>query len=161
VGLRGVFQEGMGSQRELAVAEKVVTDFRMWQGGWDWVHASLDCLKAWRFDLGGLCVVVGLCGCPETMEHVVGTCRGSPHGYEGQGVYTWVVRRVQRALLLENHRVASRSRDMFGFRKGDVVRAGDACGDGTGGVDAWCGYVGGCSRRGKGCSGSGGACILL
>jgi hypothetical protein len=47
------------------------------------VHASLESLNAWELDA---CVVVGLCGPPETTEHVVGTCRGPSHIYRGRGL---------------------------------------------------------------------------
>ena len=46
---------------------------------------------------------------------------------------------VQRALLRGNGHVASRSRDMFGFRDGDAARAGDVSEGGNGDVETYAG----------------------
>ena len=121
--------------------------------------ASSDCLSASEGSVEGPYVVTGLCRRPGTTGHVVGTCGGSLHHYGGQGVRTEAARGVQRVLLRENARVASRSHDLFGFREGGVVYVGGGCRGGTGGVRACRGCVGGCTTRGLGCSWSGGVCV--
>ena len=89
------------------------------------------------------------------MGHIVGACKVSPCGYGVRGVYIWVARQVRRGLLHKTARVVSRSRDWFGFREGDAVRAGGrrghvgACGESMGSrtmhEEACIGYRGACS----------------
>ena len=67
-----------------------------------------------------------------------------------------VILRVRRVLLCGNARVASRSRDSFGFRNEGVVSGGGGFGGGIGGVGACSGVLGGCTVGGEVGSGSGG-----
>ena len=92
------------------------------------------------------------------MGHVVGACKVSPCGYGVRGVYIWVARRVRRRLLHETARVASRSRDWFGFREGDTVRAGGGYGGGRGHVGACGESMGSRTTHGEACIGYRGAC---
>ena len=66
-----------------------------------------------------------------------------------------VIRRVRHVLLCGNARVASRSRDSFGFRNEGVVSGGGGFGGGSGGVRACTGVLGGCTVGGEVGSGSG------
>ena len=95
-------------------------------------------------------------------DALLGLIGGLPITMEGWGyVRTEVARGVQRVLLCENARVASRSRDRFGFSEGGVVYIGGGGRGGTGGVGVCRGCVGGCTMRGWGCSWPGGVCVSL
>ena len=63
--------------------------------------------------------------------------------------------RVRRVLLCGNARVASRSRDLFGFRNEGVVSGGGGFGGGNGGIRVCSGVLGGCTVGGEVGSGSG------
>lgn len=102
----------------------------LWLGNWCWVHASSESLNAWGLDA---CVVVGLCGCSGTTEHIVGTCMGPNHIYRGCRLCTWAAQH-QHAMLHKNCCVALGSLALFGFCKGGAVRTGGRYRDGMGGV---------------------------
>jgi hypothetical protein len=143
------------------VTEEVLGGSGMWRGSSDQVCANSDCPSALEGSVEGPYVVVGLYGHPGTTECVIRTRGGSPYHYGGLGVCTEAARGVRRVLLRENTRVASRSHDRFGFRKGGVVYVGGGCRGRTGGVGACRGCMGGCTKHGWGCSWSGGACVSL
>ena len=118
------------------VAEGVVMDSGMWWGNLGWLHTSSASLKAWGLDP---CVVAGLCRHFKMMEHVVGTCGGSSHGYGGRGVYTKVVWWVYPGLLHKTECVTLWSHDLTGFQKWCVVSAVGRCRCETGCIWA-CGW---------------------
>src|ERR1700683_306937 len=113
----------MGLWERRVVIGEVAKDSGTMSGGEGWVHASSGCPNIWELDLGDPCVVVGLCGHPETTGHVVETCRGSPHDYGGWGVHTEVACRIRHMLLCESCRVALRSRELFSFCERGIARA--------------------------------------
>ena len=78
-----------------------------------------------------------------------------------QGAHIEVARRIRRALLWENARVASRSHDVIVFRKVCAARAGGGCRAGTGGVGVCSTCVGGRTTHGGVCIGYKVACSLM
>ena len=96
----------------------------MRRGGWDWARASLDYPSVWGYGLGGPYGAAGPSTHWNSGSGVVETFWRSQWYLEVQGARTEAARRVRRVVLRETARVASRSRDWFGFREGGVVRAG-------------------------------------
>ena len=64
MGLWEGFEEGIGSLKELQVAEGMVKDFRMWWGNFDWARASSDCVSVFGLELRcctEICVALPSC----------------------------------------------------------------------------------------------------
>ena len=76
------------------MTEEAVKHFGMRLGDLGWVHANLLSPKALGPGFGDPCVVVGLCACPGTMEHIAEISKGSPYDCGGWEVCTRVARHV-------------------------------------------------------------------
>src|SRR5882724_7983234 len=121
----------MGSQGELVVAEEMVMGSGMRRGGWDWARASSGCPNVSEGSVVGPYVVEGPSSLRNGWDWTGSTSGRSPCCLGVREARSEVAPRVRRVVLHGNARVASRSRDLFGFREGDVVRVGGGCRGGT------------------------------
>src|SRR6202050_1927623 len=138
------------------MTEEVGKGSGMKLGGWGWARANSDCPNVLDCGLRGPYGVEGLSSLRNGRGWVGLTFGRSPCHLGVPGAHIEVIRRVRRVLLCGNARVASRSRDSFGFRNEGVVSGGGGFGGGIGGVGACSGLLGGCIVGGEVGSGSGG-----
>ena len=137
------------------MTEEVAKGSGMKLGGWGWARANSDCPNVLDCGLRDPYGVEGLSSLRNGWDWVGLTFGRSLCHLGVQGAHIKVICCVWRVLLCGNARVASRSRDSFGFRNEGVVSGGGGFGGGNGGVGACSGLLGGCTIGGEVGSGSG------
>ncbi len=123
MGLRGVFRGEMSVLGRQVVSGEVAKDSGMRRGGWDWVRASSGCPNVSEGSVVGPYVVEGPSSLRNGRDWTGSTSGRSPCCLGVREARSEVAPHIRRVVLHGNARVASWSRDLFGFRMGRVVSA--------------------------------------